>query len=345
MADNGYTQDYNTFEKKFTGDSNYANRKAVYDLFTKNGADLGGSYEEFMRKLQKPRATKPQQQPKTALGRAQQSVAQQKWGGYGGAVTPMQNDSELVRGLKNADAAQRLQAPVSYTKPGAVKQMVKQTRERQHVVGQNVEQAGRQFTNRERDRRNAPAFDFGNEDVNNNLVKTRGQLEKDMEKSGTKLVDDEFSKYISDVFKKEDEAAFERGQNAALNVIASSPSNAVFNTTRARNEEMSPEKRLSNITNEIESNIHNLFSSPKTAERINAEAARLGVSPDEYIEHTLVPSLMNKVSSDFDKTVAKWFYRNNTYAHPELYDRRSCFNGANDKESASIRTESFERNA
>ena len=305
MADNGYSQDYNTFEKKFTGNSNYANRKAVYDLFTKNGADLGGSYEEFMRKLQKPRATKPQQQPKTALGRAQQSVAQQKWGGYGGAVTPMQNDSELVRGLKNADAAQRLQAPVSYTKPSAVKQMVKQTRERQHVVGQNVEQAGRLFTNRERDRRNAPAFDLGNENVNNNLVKTRGQLEKDMEKSGTKLVDDEFSKYISDVFKKEDEAAFECGQNAALNVIASSPSNAVFNTTRARNEEMSPEKRLSNITNEIESNIHNLFSSPKTAERINAEAARLGVSQDEYIEHTLVPILMNKVSSDFDKTELK----------------------------------------
>lgn len=305
MADNGYTQDYNTFEKKFTGDSNYTNRKAVYDLFTKNGADLGGSYEEFMRKLQKPRATKPQQQPKTALGRAQQSVAQQKWGGYGGAVTPMQNDSELVRGLKNADAAQRLQAPVSYTKPGAVKQMVKQTRERQHVVGQNVEQAGRQFTNRERDRRNAPAFDLGNEDVNNNLVKTRGQLEKDMEKSGTKLVDDEFSKYISDVFKKEDEAAFERGQNAALNVIASSPSNAVFNTTRARNEEMSPEKRLSNITNEIESNIHNLFSSSNVAERIKAEATKLGVSPDDYVEHTLVPSLMNKVSSDFDKTELK----------------------------------------
>ena len=139
MADNGYSQDYNTFEKKFTGNSNYANRKAVYDLFTKNGADLGGSYEEFMRKLQKPRATKPQQQPKTALGRAQQSVAQQKWGGYGGAVTPMQNDSELVRGLKNANAVQRLQAPVSYTKPGAVKQMVKRTRERQHIVGQNVE--------------------------------------------------------------------------------------------------------------------------------------------------------------------------------------------------------------
>lgn len=283
MADNGYTQDYNTFEKKFTGDSNYANRKAVYDLFTKNGADLGGSYEEFMRKLQKPRATKPQQQPKTALGRAQQSVAQQKWGGYGGAVAPMENDSELVRGLKNADAAQRLQAPVSYTKPGAVKQMVKQTRERQHVVGQNVEQAGRQFTNRERDRRNAPAFDLGNEDVNNSLVKTRGQLEDDIENSATKFINDEFGNYIGDVFKKEEDAAFERGQNAAENIIAASPTSAVFSATRARNEEMSPEKRLANITKEVENNIQTLFSSPNVAERINTESAKLGITPEAYV--------------------------------------------------------------
>lgn len=305
MADNGYTQDYNTFEKKFTGDSNYANRKAVYDLFTKNGADLGGSYEEFMRKLQKPRATKPQQQPKTALGRAQQSVAQQKWGGYGGAVDPMENDSELVRGLKNADAAQRLQAPVNYAKPGAVKQMVKQTRERQHVVGQNVEQAGRQFTNRERDRRNAPAFDLGNEDVNNSLVKTRGQLEDDIENSATKFINDEFGNYIGDVFKKEEDAAFERGQNAAENIIAASPTSAVFSATRARNEEMSPEKRLANITKEVENNIQTLFSSPNVAERINTESAKLGITPEAYVQNTLIPNLMNKVASDFDKTELK----------------------------------------
>ena len=302
MADNGYTQDYNTFEKKFTGDSNYANRKAVYDLFTQNGADLGGSYEEFMRKLQKPRATKPQQQPKTALGRAQQSVAQQKWGG---------KESELVKGLREADASKRRyeeQMPIDYTKPDAMKQMVGRTRREQQTLDRRIEQAGREAgkdVQGEIRRRNAPAFDLGNEDVNNNLVKTRGQLEKEMEKSGSKFVDDEFSKYIGDVFKKEDEAAFERGQNAALNVIASSPSNAVFGTTRARNEEMSPEKRLANITKEIEGNIHNLFSSPKIADRINAEATKLGISPDDYVEHTLVPSLMNKVSSDFDKTELK----------------------------------------
>ena len=310
MADNGYTQDYNTFEKKFTGDSNYANRKAVYDLFTKNGADLGGSYEEFMRKLQKPVVrekgkVKSEKSNGSALGRAQEMVAQQKWGGYGGAVTPMQNDSELVRGLKNADAAQRLQAPVSYTKPGAVKQMVKQTKERQRVVGQNVEQAGRQYTNRERDRRNAPAFDLGNEDVNNNIVKTRGQLEDDIEKSAAKFVNDEFGNYIGEVFKKEEDAAFERGQNAAENIIAASPTSAVFSATRARNEEMSPEKRLANITKEVENNIQTLFSSPNVAKRINTESAKLGITPEAYVQNTLIPNLMNKVASDFDKTELK----------------------------------------
>lgn len=263
-------------------------------------------------------------QPKTSLGKAALRVAQKKWGkeesgaepGYAslGLTKPLGNgdkESALVKGLREADALKRRdeeQMPIDYTKPSAVKQMVGRTHREQQTLDRRIEQAGREAgkdVQGEIRRRNAPAFDLGNEDVNNNLVKTRGQLEKEMEKSGSKFVDDEFSKYIGDVFKKEDEAAFERGQNAALNVIASSPSNAVFNTTRARNEEMSPEKRLSNITNEIESNIHNLFSSPKTAERINAEAARLGVSPDEYIEHTLVPSLMNKVSSDFDKTELK----------------------------------------
>ncbi|WP_298522822.1 hypothetical protein, partial [uncultured Prevotella sp.] len=263
-------------------------------------------------------------QPKTSLGKAALRVAQKKWGkeesgaepSYAslGLTKPLGNgdkESALVKGLREADALKRRdeeQMPIDYTKPSAVKQMVGRTHREQQMLDRRIEQAGREAgkdVQGEIRRRNAPAFDLGNEDVNNNLVKTRGQLEKEMEKSGSKFVDDEFSKYIGDVFKKEDEAAFERGQNAALNVIASSPSNAVFNTTRARNEEMSPEKRLSNITNEIESNIHNLFSSPKTAERINAEAARLGVSPDEYIEHTLVPSLMNKVSSDFDKTELK----------------------------------------
>lgn len=323
MADNGYTQDYKTFEKKFTGNSNYANRKAVYDLFTQNGADLGGSYEEFMRKLQKPRATKPQQQPKTALGRAQQSVAQQKWGGgvvtqgnttaYESASAPMENDSELVRGLKNANAVQRLQAPVSYTKPGAVKQMVKQTRERQHIVGQNIEQAGRQFTNRERDRRNAPAFDLGNENVNNNLVKTRGQLEKEMEESAAPIADKNFADTFANMIAGERQAAEKRGFDAYLQrtMFSATPMGSTLLGTIAYNAERDPAKLQQNLLNSLGENMESMLSDPNVAQKVVTESKRLGVDPEDYVKTALMPSIQNKLMAEYDKTELKeWMPRN-----------------------------------
>ena len=311
MADNGYSQDYNTFEKKFTGNSNYANRKAVYDLFTKNGADLGGSYEEFMRKLQKPRATKPQQQPKTALGRAQQSVAQQKWGGgvvthgnttaYESASAPMENDSELVRGLKNANAVQRLQAPVSYTKPGAVKQMVKRTRERQHIVGQNVEQAGREFTNRERDRRNAPAFDLGNEDVNNNLVKTRGQLEDELEESSRQLVDKQLGGYINNSIQKMFKDATVKGV-AAEDALSKASPFAYMAAGKAYNEALDPDKLMNQLSKNAEKDMAGLFSDPKMQKEIAEKAASLGIDPEDYVKNYIAPGLQAKIAEEFEKS-------------------------------------------
>lgn len=311
MADNGYSQDYNTFEKKFTGNSNYANRKAVYDLFTKNGADLGGSYEEFMRKLQKPRATKPQQQPKTALGRAQQSVAKEKWGGgvvthgnttaYESASAPMENDSELVRGLKNANAVQRLQAPVSYTKPGAVKQMVKQTRERQHIVGQNVEQAGRQFTNRERDRRNAPAFDLGNEDVNNNIVKTRGQLEDELEESSRQLVDKQLGGYINNSIQKMFKDATVKGV-AAEDALSKASPFAYMAAGKAYNEALDPDKLMNQLSKNAEKDMAGLFSDPKMQKEIVEKAASLGIDPEDYVKNYIAPGLQAKIAEEFEKS-------------------------------------------
>lgn len=311
MADNGYSQDYNTFEKKFTGNSNYANRKAVYDLFTKNGADLGGSYEEFMRKLQKPRATKPQQQPKTALGRAQQSVAKEKWGGgvvthgnttaYESASAPMENDSELVRGLKNANAVQRLQAPVSYTKPGAVKQMVKQTRERQHIVGQNVEQAGRQFTNRERDRRNAPAFDLGNEDVNNNIVKTRGQLEDELEESSRQLVDKQLGGYINNSIQKMFKDATVKGV-AAEDALSKASPFAYMVAGKAYNEALDPDKLMNQLSKNAEKDMTGLFSDPKMQKEIVEKAASFGIDPEDYVKNYIAPGLQAKIAEEFEKS-------------------------------------------
>lgn len=317
MAENGYTQDYNTFEKKFTGDSNYANRKAVYDLFTKNGADLGGSYEEFMRKLQKPRATKPQQQPKTALGRAQQSVAQQKWGGYvseegrvkseesyGAPTGQYGRKSELVRGLENADAAQRLQAPVSYAKPGAVKQMVKQTRERQHVVGQNVEQAGRrtmQPLREEEEKNRTPVVDTGNKNLNQYVVNTQGQMERQMMDSGREIADKRLGDYVSYNIRNEFDAAAKRGLEAESALSKASPFASMV-AGKAYNDALDPDMLIKNLSKKAESDMANILSDPKVLEDIGVKAAAYGVDPEEYVNKIFAPGLQAKIAEEFEKS-------------------------------------------
>ena len=309
MADNGYTQDYNTFEKKFTGDSNYANRKAVYDLFTKNGADLGGSYEEFMRKLQKPVVrekgkVKSEKSNGSALGRAQEMVAQQKWGGYGGVVAPMENDSELVRGLKNADAAQRLQAPVSYTKPGAVKQMVKQTRERQHVVGQNVEQAGRRTMQplREEDEKNrTPVVDTGNKNLNQYVVNTQGQMERQMMDSGREIADKRLGDYVSYNIRNEFDAAAKRGLEAESALSKASPFASMV-AVKAYNDALDPDMLIKNLSKKAESDMANILSDPKVLEDIGVKAAAYGVDPEEYVNKIFAPGLQAKIAEEFEKS-------------------------------------------
>ena len=309
MADNGYTQDYDTFEKKFTGDSNYANRKAVYDLFTKNGADLGGSYEEFMRKLQKPVVrekgkVKSEKSNGSALGRAQEMVAQQKWGGYGGVVAPMENDSELVRGLKNADAAQRLQAPVSYTKPGAVKRMVKQTRERQHVVGQNVEQAGRrtmQPLREEEEKNRTPVVDTGNKNLNQYVVNTQGQMERQMMDSGREIADKRLGDYVSYNIRNEFDAAAKRGLEAESALSKASPFASMV-AGKAYNDALDPDMLIKNLSKKAESDMANILSDPKVLEDIGVKAAAYGVDPEEYVNKIFAPGLQAKIAEEFEKS-------------------------------------------
>lgn len=260
------------------------------------------------RKEGKVKSEKPHN---SALGRAQQSVARQKWGGgvvtqgnttaYESASAPMENDSELVRGLKNADAVQRLQAPVSYTKPGAVKQMVKQTRERQHIVGQNVEQAGREFTNRERDRRNAPAFDLGNENVNNNLVKTRGQLEDELEESSRQLVDKQLGGYINNSIQKMFKDATVKGV-AAEDALSKASPFAYMAAGKAYNEALDPDKLMNQLSKNAEKDMAGLFSDPKMQKEIAEKAASLGIDPEDYVKNYIAPGLQAKIAEEFEKS-------------------------------------------
>lgn len=255
----------------------------------------------------------------SALGRAQERVAQEKWGGESeesdsfamggkplnrGAAAPsvpVGKESELVRGLKNADAVQRLQAPVSYTKPGAVKQMVKQTRERQHIVGQNVEQAGREFTNRERDRRNAPAFDLGNENVNNNIVKTRGQLEDELEESSRQLVDKQLGGYINNSIQKMFKDATVKGV-AAEDALSKASPFAYMVAGKAYNEALDPDKLMNQLSKNAEKDMAGLFSDPKMQKEIVEKAASFGIDPEDYVKNYIAPGLQTKIAEEFEKS-------------------------------------------
>lgn len=264
----------------------------------------------------------------SALGRAQQSVAQEKWGG--GVVThenttasenvsaPKRNavtlddwnggttgkESELVKGLRAADMIRKRdeeQMPIDYTKPGAVKQMVKQTRERQHIVGQNVEQAGRQFTNRERDRRNAPAFDLGNEDVNNNIVKTRGQLEDELEESSRQLVDKQLGGYINNSIQKMFKDATVKGV-AAEDALSKASPFAYMAAGKAYNEALDPDKLMNQLSKNAEKDMAGLFSDPKMQKEIAEKAASLGIDPEDYVKNYIAPGLQAKIAEEFEKS-------------------------------------------
>ena len=250
----------------------------------------------------------------SALGRAQQSVAQEKWGGgvvtqgnttaYESASAPMENDSELVRGLKNANAVQRLQAPVSYTKPGAVKQMVGRAHGEQQMLDRRIEKAGRETgkdVQGEIRRRNAPAFDLGNEDVNNNLVKTRGQLEDELEESSRQLVDKQLGGYINNSIQKMFKDATVKGA-AAEDALSKASPFAYMAAGKAYNEALDPDKLMNQLSKNAEKDMAGLFSDPKMQKEIAEKAASLGIDPEDYVKNYIAPGLQAKIAEEFEKS-------------------------------------------
>lgn len=76
LKQGGYAQSYDEFEKGFCGNDNYPNRKKVYDLLTEHGADIGSSYEDFMKKMQKSSSPKSSaQSPKMTAQQKAQAIA------------------------------------------------------------------------------------------------------------------------------------------------------------------------------------------------------------------------------------------------------------------------------
>lgn len=241
-------------------------------------------------------------QPKTSLGKAAQSVAQEKWGG---------KESELVKGLREADALKRRdeeQMPIDYTKPDAMKQMVGRTHREQQTLDRRIEQAGREAGKdvmkplREKEARlKTPVVDTGDANVNAHVINTQEQAERQLVESGLEFANKHLDDYVSDNILNEFKTATAKGAAAESALSKASPF-AYMAAGKAYNEALDPDKLLKHLQEKANADIAKVLSQPKMQEEIGLKAAAYGISPEEYVEKSLIPGLQAKLAADFDKS-------------------------------------------
>lgn len=306
LAQNGFAQDYSTFEKKFAGNANYGNRKKVYDLITENGGDIGGSYEDFMKRLQsKPKTTpKPKQhpsKPKTTSQRAMQFVGRQ----LPKPKRAPSNASPFVQSLYAKDMAERgEQQPTDYvskredyTSPKAVQNMSR----RSQMAGRNAAKSAAKEID-EQYMQSQPVMNTGTP-ADEYVGKTERQLEKQMSDAADQFVKNNMSSYIANAVSGEQDAALQRALNATDNVpsMAGLGGMGLMVKGKTFNEQVDPDLMIKNLEGNLDKNLHNIFSNPQVAQKIEADARNLGVSVDTYIQR-IVPSLRNSLANALNKS-------------------------------------------
>ncbi len=278
-------------------------------------------------------------QPKTSLGKAALRVAQKKWGkeesgaepGYAslsltkplgnephgaslGLTKPLAEggkESALVKGLREADALKRRdeeQMPIDYTKPSAVKQMVGRTRREQQTLDRRIEQAGREAGKdvmkplREKEARlKTPVVDTGDANVNAHVINTQEQAERQLVESGLEFANKHLDDYVSDNILNEFKTATAKGAAAESALSKASPF-AYMAAGKAYNEALDPDKLLKHLQEKANADIAKVLSQPKMQEEIGLKASAYGISPEEYVEKSLIPGLQTKLAADFDKS-------------------------------------------
>lgn len=278
-------------------------------------------------------------QPKTSLGKAAQRVAQEKWGkeesgaepGYAslslpkplgnephgaslGLTKPLTEggkESALVKGLREADALKRRdeeQMPIDYTKPDAMKKMVGRTHREQQTLDRRIEQAGREAGKevmkplREKEARlKTPVVDTGDANVNAHVINTQEQAERQLVESGLEFANKHLDDYVSDNILNEFKTATAKGAAAESALSKASPF-AYMAAGKAYNEALDPDKLLKHLQEKANADIAKVLSQPKMQEEIGLKAAAYGISPEEYIEKSLIPGLQAKLAADFDKS-------------------------------------------
>lgn len=290
-----YDSDPEGFAKAFPGA-----RMEVIDRKTGRRGDVAvkdaGRIGDFGANLFTGRRVKkqPQQQPKTALGKAQQSVAQEKWGDK-----PSYASLGLSKPLGDGEAK-----AVDYTKPGSFGDLMKQEDAQMDAYNGVTQKAIKEMaarTRAERKRMDAPVVDTGNANVNKYVVNTQGQMERQMMDSGRELADKHLGGYVSksieDVFKD----ATAKGVAAEDALSKASPFASMW-AGEAYNEALDPDKLIAQLSKKAEKDMAGLFANPKAREDIKLKAAAYGVAPEEYVSKILAPGLQAKIAEEFDKS-------------------------------------------
>ena len=302
LAQNGFAQDYSTFEKKFAGNANYGNRKKVYDLITENGGDIGGSYEDFMKRLQsKPKPKQQPSKPQTTSQRAMQ---------MGGRQLPKpknvpSNASPFVQSLYAKDMAERgEQQPTDYvskredyTSPKAVQNMSRRSQKAGRVAAKNAAaEIDEQYM------QSQPVMNTGTP-ADEYVGKTERQLEKQMSDAADQFVKNNMNSYIANAVSGEQDAALQRALNAANNVpsMAGLGGMGLMVKGKTFNEQVDPDLMIKNLEGNLDKNLQNVFSNPQVAQKIEADAKNLGVSVDTYIQR-IVPSLRNSLANALNES-------------------------------------------
>ena len=198
--------------------------------------------------------------------------------------------------------------PIDYTKPSAVKQMVGRTRREQQTLDRRIEQAGREAGKdvmkplREKEARlKTPVVDTGDANINAHVINTQEQAERQLAESGLEFANKHLDDYVSDNILNEFKTATAKGA-AAESVLSKASPFAYMAAGKAYNEALDPDKLLKHLQEKANADIAKVLSQPKMQEEIGLKAAAYGISPEEYVEKSLIPGLQAKLAADFDKS-------------------------------------------
>lgn len=214
--------------------------------------------------------------------------------------------SPFVRSLYEIDNAKKgPDYSVDYTSPKATQQVYKQN---QQVRKQAAQSASDHIANDEYRRQSQPMIDNGTVGV----MKPMGEIEQEMSDSASKFVDANLGDYINKAVLGEQNAANQRGLEAANSVPmaqAGMGGMGLMVKGMAYNKEVDPDTMAKNLTDNARDGFLKMFQDPNFVAKLNNEAARLGVTPEAYIE-SIMPHLKDRLTttlqqSEYQKALPK----------------------------------------